>query len=113
MQPAPPDFYTLSLHDALPISRPPSIGQEPRTVNRSLSTWRLTALMATLVLAGCSGDSSTGVLALAGPGAGGGGTTGGTGGGGTPSGTTGVNDSELKILATNLGSPYNVVVDAN
>src|SRR5437762_10756801 len=66
MQPAPPDFYTLSLHDALPISRPPSIGQEPRTVNRSLSTWRLTALLATLVLAGCSGDSSTGVLALAG-----------------------------------------------
>ena len=82
-------------------------------MNRSLSTWRPTALLATLVLAGCSGDSSTGVLALAGPGAGGGGTTGGTGGGGTPSGTTGVNDSKLKILATNLGSPYNVVVDAN
>ena len=86
-------------------------------MNRTPSTW-LTALLATLILAGCSGDS-TGVIATAGPGAGGSGGGGGCGGcggsgsGGTPSGTTGVNDSKLKILATNLSSPYNVVVDTN
>ena len=82
-------------------------------MNRTLSTWWHTALLATLILAGCSGDS-TGVVATAGPGAGGGTTGGGSGTPQTPpQGTTGVNDSKLKILATNLGSPFNVVVDAN
>jgi hypothetical protein len=82
-------------------------------VKRTLSTWQLTALVAALILAGCEGDS-VGVIATTGPGAGGGGTGGGGGGGGgTPSGTTGVNDSKLKVLAINLRAPFNVVVDAN
>ena len=81
-------------------------------MKRTLSTWRLTALVAALILTGCEGGSG-GVIAATGPGAGGGGTPGGGGGGGTPTGTTGVNDSKLKILATNLDSPYNVVVDAS
>jgi hypothetical protein len=86
-------------------------------VKRTRSAWQLIGLVAALTLAGCEGGSD-GVVATTGPGAGGGGGTGGGGGGsggggGTPSGTTGVNDSQLKILATNLGSPYNVLVDAN